>query len=223
MAAMTDDKKQAPPDALLLMGTHCPYCPTVLKGLQSLATSGIIGNIETVNIEEQPEIARKLGVRSVPWVRIGPFELDGLRSEAELRAWAEKAGTTEGLADWLDELLGSGKLDKVRAQLEHDTRVLDALLLLFSNPDTGLNTRIGISVLIEDLEGTPLLREQIDRLGELAQHPETHIRGDACHYLSLTGSPRAKSLIEPLLDDPEQDIRTLAQESLEHLDSTIRH
>lgn len=220
---MTDDKKQAPPDALLLMGTRCPYCPTVLKGLQSLATSGIIGNIETVNIEEQPEIARKLGVRSVPWVRIGPFELDGLRSEAELRAWAEKAGTTDGLADWLDELLGSGKLDKVREQLERDPEVIDALMTLFANPDTGLNTRIGISVLIEDLEGTPLLREQIDRLGELAQHPETHIRGDACHYLSLTGSPRAKSLIEPLLDDPEQDIRTLAQESLEHLDSTIRH
>jgi len=220
---MTATGKKSPPDALLLMGTHCPYCPTVLKGLQSLSASGAIGSVETVIIEEQPEVARKLGVRSVPWVRIGPFELDGLRSEAELRSWAEKAGTLEGLADWLNELLGSGKLDKVRARLEHDPKVMDALLLLFTNPDTGLNTRIGISALIEDLEGSPLLREQIDRLGELIQHPETHIRGDACHYLSLTGSPRAKSLIEPLLDDPEPDVRTLAQESLDHLDNTIRH
>jgi thiol-disulfide isomerase/thioredoxin len=223
MAAMNDKTGPSPPDALLLMGTHCPYCPTVLKGLQSLASSGIIGNIETVNIEEQPEIARELGVRSVPWVRIGPFELDGLRSEAELRGWAEKAGTAGGLADWLDELLGSGKLDKVREQLQQDTRVLDALFMLFANPDTGLNTRIGISALIEDLEGSPLLREKIDRLGELSQHPETHIRGDACHYLSLTGSPRARSLIEPLLDDPEPDIRMLAKESIEHLDHTILH
>ncbi len=220
---MTDDKKQSPPDALLLMGTHCPYCPTVLKGLQSLSASGIIGTVEMVNIEEYPEVARKLGVRSVPWVRIGPYELDGLRSEAELREWAEKAGTANGLADWLNELLGSGKLDKAREQLERNPEVIDALMMLFANPDTGLNTRIGISALIEELEGSPLLREQIDRLGELAHHPETHIRGDACHYLSLTGSPRAKSLIEPLLNDPEQDIRTLAEESLEHLDSTIRH
>ena len=220
---MTDNNKKLPPDALLLMGTHCPYCPTVLKGLQSLAASGIIGNVETVNIEEQPEIARELGVRSVPWVRIGPFELDGLRSEAELRTWAEKAGTTEGLADWLDELLGSGKLDEAREQLERDPGVLGALIMLFANPDTALNTRIGISALIEGLEGTPMLREHIDRLGELVHHPATHIRGDACHYLSLTGSVRAKSLIEPLLDDPEPDIRILAKESLDHLDSTIRH
>lgn len=219
---MTDNYK-SPPDALLLMGTHCPYCPTVLKGLQSLATSGIIGSIETINIEEQPEIALKLGVRSVPWVRIGPFELSGLRSEAELRAWAEKAGTVDGLADWLDELLGSGKLDKVREHLDRDPSILDVLIRLFADPDTALNTRIGISALIEDLEGTPMLREQIDRLGELVHHPVTHIRGDACHYLSLTGSTRAKPLIEPLLDDPEPDIRMLAKESLEHLENTIRH
>ena len=223
MAAMTDDTRQPPPDALLLMGTHCPYCPTVLKGLRSLAASGIIGTVETVNIEEHPEIARELGVRSVPWVRIGPFELDGLRSEAELRAWAEKAGTAKGLTDWLDELLGSGQLDKVRRQLDGDPAILDALLLLFASPDTGLNTRIGISALIEELEGTDVLRGQVDRLGELIHHPETHIRGDACHYLSLTGSPRAKILIQPLLDDPEPDIRALAKESLEHLDKTILH
>lgn len=211
------------PDVLLLTGTHCPYCPTMLQELRTLLADGTIAKLETVNIEEHPEVAAELGVRTVPWVRIGPFELDGLRSEAELRSWAEKAGTAEGLADWLDELLGSGQLDKVRRQLEGNPAILDVLLLLFTKPDTGLNTRIGISALIEELEGTDVLREKVSRLGELIHHPETYIRGDACHYLSLTRSPRAKILIQPLLNDPEPDIRALAAESLEHLEQTIRH
>jgi hypothetical protein len=195
----------------------------MLQELRILLADGTIAKLETVNIEEHPEVAAELGVRTVPWVRIGPFELDGLRSEAELRSWAEKAGTAEGLADWLDELLGSGQLDKVRRQLEGNPAILDVLLLLFTKPDTGLNTRIGISALIEELEGTDVLREKVNRLGELIHHPETYIRGDACHYLSLTRSPRAKILIQPLLNDPEPDIRALAAESLEHLEQTIRH
>ena len=65
----------------MLLGTHCPYCPTVLKELGELVKSGVIGKLVVVNIEQHPEVARELGVRSVPWVRIGPFELEGLRSE----------------------------------------------------------------------------------------------------------------------------------------------
>jgi hypothetical protein len=32
---MTADSR-TPPDALLLLGTRCPYCPAVLKGLGEL-------------------------------------------------------------------------------------------------------------------------------------------------------------------------------------------
>ena len=50
----------------MLLGTHCPYCPTVLKGLGELVKSGVVGKLEAVNIELHPDIARALGVRSVP-------------------------------------------------------------------------------------------------------------------------------------------------------------
>jgi len=105
------------PAALLLMGTHCPYCPGVLKSLQALLASGDISELETRNIEENPEIARELGVRSVPWVRIGSFELEGLRSEKELRDWAIKAASDSGGSDWLNELLASGNI-RVRPRID---------------------------------------------------------------------------------------------------------
>jgi glutaredoxin len=219
---MTGNEKRTPPDALLLMGTHCPYCPTVLKGLKSLQAAGVIGKLEAINIEQHPEVAQAAGVRSVPWVRIGPFELEGLRSEQELRNWAEKAGTEAGLAAWLDELLATGKVQQVEAQLKRDPSILAVLLSMFGNPDTQLNTRIGISAIIEGLEESSLLDAQTERLAAMLKHPDAGIRGDACHFLSLTGQTQAKSLITPLLDDPEADVRMLAKDSLEHLEEAIR-
>lgn len=217
---MSATATRTPPDALLLMGTHCPYCPTVLKELNELVRAGHIGKLDTCNIEENPEIARELGVRSVPWVRIGPFELEGLRSKKELREWAGRAGTEAGMAVWLDELLSSGKIDKAMALVHRDPATLNALLLLFSDPDTRLNTRIGISAIMEDLEGSALLEERLEKFGELTRHPAAHIRGDACHYLALTGSHQASAWIRPLLDDPDPDIRQIARDSLEHLEQT---
>ncbi len=212
---MVNETELSPPDALLLMGRHCPYCPTVLQGLQALKAAGEIGTLETIVIEDNPELAAELGVRSVPWVRIGPYELAGLRSEQELREWAEKAGTEAGMANYLDELLSSGGLKKGMALVHSDPRAMQALLSLFGNPDTQLNTRIGISAIMEDLEGSEQLQGVIEQLGKLTKHAEASIRGDACYYLALSGSNKAAGLIKPLLADPDASVREIARESLQ--------
>jgi HEAT repeat protein len=201
------------------MGRQCPYCPTVLKGLEALKTDGLIGRLETVVIEEHPERAAELGVRSVPWVRIGPFELTGLRSEQELRRWAEKAGTEAGMAAYLDELLSSGQVDKGLAVVRDGPGALDALLRLLADPDTKLNTRIGISVIMEAMEDSPALQALVDRLGELTRHAEASVRGDACHYLALSGSSVAGDYLRPLLEDPDAGVREIAQEGLQRLEA----
>jgi len=208
----------SPPDALLLMGRHCPYCPTVLKGLEALEADGLIGELETIVIEDHPERAAELGVRSVPWVRIGPFELDGLRSEQELRGWAEKAGTEAGMVGYLDELLSSGNIDKSQALVHDMPDTLNALLLLLAAPDTQLNTRIGISVIMEALEDSEALRGIVARLGELTHHNRADVRGDACHFLALSGSRKAIAYVRPLLDDTDAGVREIARDGLERLE-----
>jgi thiol-disulfide isomerase/thioredoxin len=212
---MNESDIDTPPDALMLMGTHCPYCPSVLKALQALVETGDISHLETHNIEENPEIARELGVRSVPWVRIGPFELEGLRSEKEFREWATKAAASAGHTDWLDELLSSGNISKPLELIKSDPSMMDALLKLFADPDTQLNTQIGISAIMEDLQGTDTLSTIVDQLGELTRHEDARIRGDACHYLALSGNSRAAGFIKPLLDDSDAHVREIAKESLE--------
>jgi thioredoxin-like negative regulator of GroEL len=212
---MIEPAANTPPDALLLLGTHCPHCPSMLQGLANLVKSGTLGTLKVVNIEQRGDIARELGVRSVPWVRIGPFKLEGLRSERELAEWATRAATRTGMAEWLNELLASGDIDSALQAVRSKPAGMDALLQLFTDPDTQLNTRIAISAIMEDLKGTETLAAIIEQLGALTRHEDTRIRGDACHYLALSGNPKAAEYIKPLLDDTDADVRDIAEESLE--------
>ena len=43
------------------------------------------------------------------------------------------------------------------------------------------------------------------------------MRGDACHYLSLTGRQELVPEIEKLLQDDSEEVREIARESLEEL------
>lgn len=211
---MSDAAAPSRPDALLLLAPDCAHCPTVLAALSELVKRGQIGRLEVINVAVRPEVAERLGVRTVPWVRLGPFELDGLRTLEELRQWAERAGTRAGMADYFSELLRDGQLKKVIELLTHDPIQFHTLLLMLGNPDTELHVRVGIGAVMEEFEDRPPLRELVDGLGELTRHPEPHVRGDACHYLALTHDPKAIPYLQPLLHDPAPSVRELAAESL---------
>ena len=210
------------PDALLLLTPGCPHCPVVLQGLSELVKDGAIGRLEAVNIARHPEVARELGVRSVPWIRIGEFELEGLHLPAELREWAARAGTPEGLAAWFSEQIVTGRLARVTDYVRRHPEAMDVIIAMLGDPDTELNVEIGIGALMEEFEGSALLRSHIEDLGRLTRHREARIRNDACHYLSLTHDPAALPFAEALLDDPDPEVRETAAETIETLKSSAR-
>ena len=216
---MPETYSSTKPDALLLFTSTCPYCPAVLAALNDLVKSGDIGRLEVVNIGTHPDSARRYGVRTVPWVRIGPFELEGLRSPAELKQWVERAGTPEGLAEYFHDLLKEGALPKVSAQAGRDPATLDALLRLLGDTDTELTVRIGINAVFEALEGDDALQRTVPALIALGTHRDAHVRGDAAHLLSLTHNPSVQSHLERLLNDEIADVREIAREGLERLRS----
>ncbi len=210
------------PDALLLLSTHCPHCPAVLAALADLLKQGAIGRLEAVNLERHPEVAQALGVRSVPWTRIGRIELLGAQSKTELADWAAKADSEAGLADWFHLLLKEGRLEHARAAIEGDPALLAAVLPIVGNVEASLNVRLGAGVLLEDFAGSPALRALLPRLGELSQHADARVRADATHYLGLTGDAAAKPWLEARLQDDDADVREIATESLQALiDSAI--
>ena len=207
----------APPDALLYIANGCPHCPTVLQGLSELVKSGAIGRLEVVNITRHPEAAQQAGVRAVPWLRLGPFILTGLRAPAELARWAQRADSTQGLAEYLGELLTEGNLAEVRATLTRAPQAAAALVLLLGDPEAELQVRLGAAAVIEDLEGSETLAGQIEALGALTRHADARIRVDAAHALGLSHAAAARTWLEALREDRDGDVREEAEEGLARL------
>ncbi|BAN70001.1 sigma 54-interacting transcriptional regulator [endosymbiont of unidentified scaly snail isolate Monju] len=106
----------AAPDVLLFIATGCAHCPAVLAALSELVKQGAVGRLEVVNIAARPEAAQIAGVRSVPWMRIGPFTLQGSHTPAELRQWVERAARGKGVAEYLGELIENQRLDEALAR-----------------------------------------------------------------------------------------------------------
>jgi len=206
-----------PPDALLLLSTQCPHCPTVLQGLGELVKKGLIGRLEVVNIVARPDIAEQQGVRTVPWMRLGDFELEGLHSPAELRQWVERAGSEAGLTEYYRDLFKHGQLPKALAAIRKYPGHIPALLALAQDPDTELTVRIGVSAVIEDAAGSAPLQNQLAALRDLAQHSDPRVRSDACHFLALTRSEAALATLEKLTRDAEPAVQEVAKDSLEEL------
>lgn len=204
-----------PADALLLLSSHCPHCPSVLAGLTELVKRGAIGRLEAVNLEVHPEVAVSLGVRGVPWLRIGPFELSGARTTSELETWARRADAPDGMADAFHDLLKTGELRQVLALVAAEPRRLAALLPIVGNPEASMNVRLGAGVALEEHAGTPALAALVPELGALSEHADARVRADACHYLGMTRSAAARPWLEARLSDTDADVREIAREALE--------
>lgn len=209
------------PDVLLLLSAHCPHCPAVLSALADLLKQGVIGRLEAVNLEQHPELGQALGVRSVPWTRIGRIELAGMHSKAELAEWAAKADSEEGMADWFHTLLKQGQLPKVQALIEAEPGLLAAVLPIVGNVEASLNVRLGAGVLFEEFAGSDALRALLPRLGELSQQEDARVRADACHYLGLAGGSAAQPWLQARLADDDADVREIAAESLQAISTQL--
>lgn len=215
---MNPNTTAAPPDAMLFVARQCPHCPTVLQAMAELVKSGRIRQLQVFNIEHAAEEAARQGVRSVPWIRIGPFELTGLHSERELTQWVERTASPHGQAEYLVELITHRQLAEAAAFLRRDPGHHQGLVELLGDPTTEFSVRIGASALVEELADTGFMTALLPDLVRLTRHEDARIRGDAAHYLALSGDPSVREELRRLRQDPDAEVREIAAESLAELD-----
>ncbi|MFA7243314.1 MAG: HEAT repeat domain-containing protein [Sulfuricellaceae bacterium] len=218
---MSSEHHPAPPDALLLIAPGCPHCPSVLEGLAQLLKEGVIGALEAVNLAAHPERAQALGVKTVPWLRLGVFELEGVQSPAELRRWAEGAANANPdiLAGYFHDLLISGRRGKVEELLKQDPAHFRALPRLLADPASSMAVRLGLGAVLEEFQPSGLARVIVDDLGELTRHADALTRADACHFLSLIGGEGAIPYLRACLDDSDAGVREIAGETLAEMEA----
>jgi len=202
---------------LMLLGTSCPHCAPVLGSLSELVKEGVVDSLEVINIEKRPEIAVEMGVRSVPWLRIGWFELEGVRSKTELKRWVDNITSENGVGEYYAEILAQGRVKQCLDLLRQHPETIRSVIRLMSDLDEKINVRLGVGVIMEEYAPASEFAGFIPELVAFLQHDDPRLRVDACHYLSLTRNPDMIEIIEPLLDDVSADVREEAQDSIESL------
>lgn len=187
--------------------------------LAELMKDGDIAEMRIVNIEHAPELAADLGVRSVPWLQIGPFELSGSRSKQELLLWVKRASSFDGVTEYFEEVLSEGNIKYAEKLIHGYPQALENIIDLMADPEAKINVRLGVGVIIEELAESEAFKTVIPRLVDYLSSDDARIRGDACHYLSLTKDSSFIPDIERLLSDESEEVREIAQDSLDELRS----
>lgn len=213
MVANQDPAEQAP-DALLLMTAGCPHCPAALQALTALLKEGSIGRLEIVNVAIHTEEAEVRGVKSVPWIQIGPFEVEGVSSPAKLRELAYGVNDDAVFDNWLLETLKTGQRQKFESLVRREPRRIHGLARLMTNPETSMAIRLGLGAILEELQGSGLTESLIPALGEMLESQDRLLKADACHFLTLIGGEGIRPFMQGCLDDADPEIREMAEEWL---------
>ena len=203
--------------AILFISSTCPHCSAVLQALTTLLKNGSLAHLNIFNIELNPEAASHYGVRAIPWVQIGPYELTGLRSQNELLQWIERVDDPAAMAEYFAEQIIQAEMHKVLTTIENNPPLFNALLRLMGEDTTSLSVRIGIGALMEDLAHGDIINQHLDALGSYTSHAQSVVRNDACHYLGLSHNSAAEKFIRPLLNDSDAEVREVAAEALQEI------
>lgn len=216
------DAVPPPPDALFFLAPGCPHCPAVWAALSDLLKRGRLGRLEVVNAAARPDLAHAAGVASVPWTRIGPFILEGVHTPAEWERWVDACHSPTGMAVYFDRLFAAGRRHLVERMVREEPGRLSAFAHLLGDPEVGINTRLGVGVVLEELRGSGLAASLVPELGELTRHPDPRIRGDACHYLPLCDPRGAIPYLIERIEDSHPQVREVAREELEEFDDLVK-
>ncbi|MEO5364849.1 MAG: HEAT repeat domain-containing protein [Magnetococcus sp. WYHC-3] len=207
----------APVDALLVTAAGCPHCPGVRHAVEGLKSAGELGSLTLLDAQEHAAAVAELELHSVPWLRLGWMVFEGVHSAASLAHWARQARDPLGAARYFDFLFSAGRRHLVARLVRRHPHTLDAFVHLMGDPEVGINTRLGIGVVLEELVPEGLANPLVPGLGALTRHPDARLRGDAAHYLSLIPRPDVEAWLRPLCSDSHQDVRDIACEALDEI------
>lgn len=210
-AAATED---GVPDALLLMTGGCPHCPAVLQALIVLLKEGAIGRLEVVNVAIHTDEAESRGVQSVPWAKIGSFEVEGVVGIGKLRELTLGVHDDAVFDAWVLELLKAGKRQKFEALVRIEPHRIHALARLMGDPETSMAIRLGVGAVLEELHGSGLTEALIPALGDLLKSDDVLLRADACHFLTLVGGENIRPYMQNGLRNADPEICEMADEWL---------
>lgn len=217
------DFSGAETEVLLLISTHCAHCAAVLQIVTAMVKQGSIARLSIINLEQSPEVAQQMGVRSVPRLQIGSLVFEGELTQQEITQWLSLAGSKEGERRYLENLLIEGQVNQAIDYIKKQPDAIKTVAEFMLDAEAKINLKLGVGVIFEEFASgseqslTSVMDRVIPQLLEYVKHTDARIRSDACHYLSLTRRREFLPVFKQCLQDENPDVREIAQESLDEL------
>jgi glutaredoxin len=207
----------------LFVAKNCSVCPAMKRMFQKLLEQGAIAELKLFDLENNPQLAARYSIRSVPYYRINGQGFSGLRQEQELRQLLV-TDPQSMLAEWMAEQLRDGGLQQVEDEVLQNPRAREALVQMLESVDTELVVRIGLTAVIEVLAGQRIFDQLEDRFIALSRHVEERIVIDALYYLQLISTPSSLRQLKVLAQTAEGEVAEQARELLhEALADSVAH
>lgn len=209
----------SPSKVLVLAAAVCPHCPTVVRTLLSLAVTQRLIDLSIVDAVQFTDLADQYKVRATPTVIINDgATLVGQVSPEDVVSHLLSSDQSESLTDVVDSMIKAGRAEDAAA-LVCQRNQPEALLPLYVAPE--FSVRMGALVALEEaLEIDPRCLDSIvEQLVDLLSHEDAPLRGDTAVLLGKIGHPSVVPALKGLLEDPDEDVREVAQEALEEIEA----
>ncbi len=117
----------------------------------------------------------------------------------------------------ISDYMENGFLDNIIDMFRHDSSLYSLVGVLIR--DERVRVRIGTTAMMEELSRTDgaAVSAALPDILPLLEHENPVVRGDAANLLGIIGDKSAVPFLEKLLDDKNQNVRTLAGEAIEEI------
>jgi len=128
---------------------------------------------------------------------------------------AEKFDYKKMIADYME----NGLLDNIVDMFKHDTNLYAFIGALLT--DERMRVRIGATALIETLkqEDPDNVDKSLPYIIQVLDNQNPLYRGDAAYLLGILANPDALQPLEKILDDENENVRIIAKEAIEDIES----
>ena len=185
--------------------------------LEQLLNEGDIGALDVIDISLQPELAEESGIKSVPWLELGPLTFIGEQSLPELREWVIRLTEPEAMVDYYQKLLAGGELSVAEQMLQRNPATLSSLLSLIVRAELPMQVRVGTVALFEGVAGEAPLQQLIPELSALLAHEDYRIRADVVYLLGLSEAKQAMPFLTEALEDDNSEVREIAADAIDEV------
>jgi len=212
-------KLQAPALIDIFMAPQCPFCPTVVNQVFSLARASSLIHVNIIDGTLFPELAGEADIRSVPTVILDDeFRWTGAVQLAEIVDMMLNRNPARLGADTLVKMLQDGSAGRLGEMMVESGQIFPAFLELVAHPKWSI--RLGAMVAFEYLaESDQHLAGQaatmlLDRFWDF----DDAVRGDVLHLVGESGYLPARDRIADIARETfSEEIREAADEALANL------